>query len=135
MKSTDQCRNYLEKKEVLWTSCEECNVSGLYTGQSVLFKQPDQTESEAKTNTSGFQSGTEKLSSSSAEMVPYTVTAPMEQSFSDVLYPLSTPLKWNKTAFVSKSRVDVIISTLFQLLDSLDSFFFFLDSMIFLIFY
>lgn len=45
-----------------WKDFEERDAFGLSAGQPVSQKQPDQTESGAKPNTSGLQSGTEKQS-------------------------------------------------------------------------
>lgn len=47
-----------------WKGFEERDAFGLSAGQPVSQKQPDQTESGAKPNTSGLQSGTEKQSCS-----------------------------------------------------------------------
>lgn len=54
--------------------CEERDAFGLSTGQSVFQKQPDQTESQAKPNTPGLQSGTETQSCSPAGITLHTVS-------------------------------------------------------------
>lgn len=74
VQSFDQCDIKRGKEKKKSKSCEESAPFGPSTGQSVFQKQPDQTESEAKPNTSGLQSGTEKQSCRPAEITLHTVS-------------------------------------------------------------
>lgn len=83
---------------------------GLSTGQSVFQKQPDQTESKAKPNTSGLQSGTEKQSCSPAEITLHTGSTSTQNTLRSIAeipnpFKLVSPSNEAKSAWEPSSQV------------------------------